>query len=75
MISDDLAFGDLVTDFDTNILDEHGYALSHGVHYIKVACVNVCGLLSKLWYPEFEEFCQNYDKKLLFAYLKLNLVI
>ena len=28
---------------------------------INVACINVCGLLSKLRYPDFEEFCQSYD--------------
>ena len=59
-ISDGLGFGDLVTDFDTNILDDHGNALSDGVHSIKVTSVNVCGLLSKPRYPEFEEFCQDY---------------
>ena len=28
---------------------------------IKMVCINVCGLLSKLRYPDFEEFCQSYD--------------
>ena len=56
-ISDDLDFGDLVTDFITNILDEHGYVPSDGAHSIKVACDNVCCMLSKLRHPEFEEFC------------------
>ena len=27
---------------------------------IKVVCINVCGLLSKLRYPDFDEFCQSY---------------
>ena len=56
-ISDDIDFGNLVTDFNTNILDEHDYVPSDGVHSIKVACDNVCGMLSKLRYQEFEEFC------------------
>ena len=60
-ISVDHSFGDPATDFDAGIFDEYGYALSDEVYSIKVACVNVCGLLSKLRYPEFEEFCQNYD--------------
>ena len=53
-ISVDHSFGDPATDFDADIFDEHGYALSDVVYSIKVACVNVCGLLSKLR-------CQNYD--------------
>ena len=28
---------------------------------IKVVCINVCGILSKLRYPNFDEFCQSYD--------------
>ena len=28
---------------------------------IKVVCINVCGLLSKLRCPDFDEFCQSYD--------------
>ena len=55
-ISVDHSFGDSATDFDTGIFDESGYALSDDVHSTKVACVNVCDLLSKLRYPEFEEF-------------------
>ena len=47
--------------FDEAILNEHSYYLPDNSTSIKVVCINVCGLLSKLRCPDFEEFCQAYD--------------
>ena len=48
-------------ELNATILNEHTYSMSDNTLSIKVVCINVCGLLSKLRYPEFEEFCQSYD--------------
>ena len=47
--------------FDEAILNEHTYYLPDNSTSIKVVCINVCGLLSKLRCPDFEEICQAYD--------------
>ena len=46
---------------NTTILNEHTYSMPYNTLSIKVVCINVCSLLSKLHYPDFEEFCQSYD--------------
>ena len=46
---------------DATVLNEHTYSMPDNTLSIKVVCINVCGLLSKLRYPDFEEFCQSYD--------------
>ena len=47
---------------DATILNEHTYATPGNAVSVKVVCINMCGLLSKLLrYPDFEEFCQSYD--------------
>ena len=47
--------------FDAAILNEHTYSTPDESLSIKLLCINVCGLLSKLRYPDFEEKCQAYD--------------
>ena len=46
---------------NVTILNEHTYSVPDNTLSIKVVCINVCGRLSKLRYPDFEEFCQSYD--------------
>ena len=47
--------------FDNVVLNEHTYCMPENSLSVKLVCINVCGLLSKLRYPDFEEFCQSYD--------------
>lgn len=47
--------------FDNVFINEHTYSTPDKSLSIKLLCINVCGLLSKLRYPDFEEFCQSYD--------------
>ena len=47
--------------FDAAILNEHTYSTPDNSLSINLLCINVCGLLSKLLYPDFEEKCQAYD--------------
>ena len=42
-------------------LNEDTYSMPDNKLSIKVVCINVCSLLSKLRFPDFEEFCQPYD--------------
>ena len=46
---------------NATILNEHTYSVPDNTLSIKVVCINMCGILSKLRYPDFEEFCQSYD--------------
>ena len=46
---------------DAMILKEHTYSIPDNSLSVKLVYINVCGLLSKLRYPDFEEFCQSYD--------------
>ena len=46
---------------NATILNEHTYSVPDNTLSIKVVCINVCGILSKLRYPDSEEFCQSYD--------------
>ena len=46
---------------NVTILNEHTYSVPDNTLSIKVVCINVYGRLSKLPYPDFEEFCQSYD--------------
>ena len=50
--------------FDAAILNEHTYSTPDKSLSIKLLCINVCGLLSKLRYPGFEE---NVRRMILFA--------
>ena len=42
-------------------LNEHTYSMTDNILSIKMIRINVCGLLSKLRYPDFTELCQSYD--------------
>jgi len=50
---------ELLLEESQEIIDDniHDYSSS----YLNIASVNVCGLNSKLRYPEFTEFCNKYD--------------
>ena len=58
--SDDQYFSDSLS-ADATILNEHTYATPRNAISVKVVCINLCGLLSKLRYPDCEEFCQSYN--------------
>ena len=46
---------------DAMILKEHTYSIPDNSLSVKLVYINVYFLLSKLRYPDFEEFCQSYD--------------
>ena len=46
---------------DAMILKKHTYSIPDNSLSVKLVYINVCGLLSKLLYPDFEELCQAYD--------------
>ena len=58
--SNDQYFSDYLS-ADATILNKHTYSTPGNAVSVKVVCINICGLLSKLRYPDFEQFCQSCD--------------
>lgn len=49
------------TESDTYNIHDHVYCLADHTHIIKFSFINVCGLMPKLFTPDFDDFAQKYD--------------